>query len=82
MPLSLIILILFVFLVGPIVITLILHSGNPFREEKNTSKSHLKKDEILRVNIKNGRWWCPSCGDSNLQAKEDCGSCGQKVKKG
>ncbi|MFA5337732.1 MAG: hypothetical protein WC330_05320 [Candidatus Omnitrophota bacterium] len=81
MPVSLLTLILFVILVTPIVIILILQSGNPFREEKNTSKSHLKKNETLDVNIKNGRWWCPSCGDSNLEAKEDCGSCGQKVKK-
>ena len=57
------------------------HSGNPFRKEKTTSKSHLKKNETLKVNIKNGRWWCPSCGDSNLETKEDCGSCGQKVDK-
>jgi len=81
MPVSLIILILFVFLIAPIVITLIFHSGNPFRKEKNTSKSHLKKNETLKVNIKNGRWWCPSCGDSNLETKTDCGSCGQKVDK-
>jgi hypothetical protein len=81
MPVSLILLILFVFLLGPIVIILILHSGNPFRKEKSTSKSHLKKTETLKVNVKNGRWWCPSCGDSNLEIKNDCGSCGQKVEK-
>jgi hypothetical protein len=81
MSIHLILLVLFVFLVGPIVLALIFHSGNPFRVEKNTSKSHLKKKETLRVAVKNGRWWCPSCGDSNLEAKADCGSCGQKVEK-
>ncbi|MDD4955321.1 MAG: hypothetical protein PHP17_04705 [Candidatus Omnitrophica bacterium] len=81
MSLSFILIMLFVFVAGPVIVILILHSGNPFRKEKNTSKSHLKKNETLKVNLKNGRWWCPSCGDSNLPAKDDCGSCGQKVDK-
>ncbi|MFA5008811.1 MAG: hypothetical protein WC546_06285 [Candidatus Omnitrophota bacterium] len=81
MPGSLLILILFVVLTAPILFILIFHAGSPFREQKSSSKVHLKKNETLKVNIKNGRWWCPSCGDTNLEAKEDCGSCGQRVDK-
>ena len=81
MPISLIVLILLVLIAAPIILILILHSGNPFRTVEPPSKARLKKNEILEVQINCGRWKCPSCNDTNLETKDDCGSCGQRVKK-
>jgi len=81
MPISLIVLILLVLITAPIIIILIIHSGNPFGRQETSSKTHLKKDNILEVKVNSGRWRCPSCNDTNLEIKDDCGSCGQRVKK-
>jgi uncharacterized membrane protein len=81
MPISLIILILLVLIAAPVIIILIIHSGNPFRQHEISSKAHLKKNDILETKINSGRWRCPSCNDTNLEIKDDCGSCGQRVKK-
>jgi transposase-like protein len=54
---------------------------NFFGRKNTSSKAHLKKDEVLKVSVKDGRWKCPSCNDTNLEIKIDCGSCGQKVTK-
>ncbi|MFA5271474.1 MAG: hypothetical protein WC412_03920 [Candidatus Omnitrophota bacterium] len=81
MPISLIVLILLVLIAAPTIIILILHSGNPFRGQETSSKIHLKKNVILEVKVNSGRWRCPSCNDTNLEVKDDCGSCGQSVKK-
>jgi uncharacterized protein (UPF0212 family) len=81
MPISMIVLILLVLIAAPIIVILIFHSGNPFRTVETPSKTHLKKNEILEIKITAGRWKCPSCNDTNLETKDDCGSCGQRVKK-
>ncbi|MDD5584220.1 MAG: hypothetical protein PHV55_04095 [Candidatus Omnitrophica bacterium] len=52
-----------------------------FSRKNTSSKAHFKKDEVLKVDVKDGRWKCPSCNDTNLEIKNDCGSCGQKVRK-
>ena len=81
MPINLIVLILLVLIAAPLIIILILHSGNPLGRHETSSKTHLKKDDILEAKINSGRWHCPSCNDTNLEVKDDCGSCGQRVRK-
>ncbi|MDD5195044.1 MAG: hypothetical protein PHQ96_05150 [Candidatus Omnitrophica bacterium] len=52
-----------------------------FRTKRGPSKVPLRKETALRATVKDGRWLCPSCNDTNLEIKDDCGSCGQKVTK-
>lgn len=42
---------------------------------------HLKKNEILKVNIKDGAWACPSCSEVSKEECDVCWKCGQEVEK-
>jgi len=59
----------------------------PWGSRENRCKRYLspaerlKKDTILNVNVKDGRWVCPSCNEPNLGIYDACSNCGQEVEK-
>lgn len=48
---------------------------------ENFPESHLKKDEVLKVTVKDGRWTCPSCNYSHQETCDLCDNCGQEISK-
>jgi len=41
----------------------------------------LRKNEVLKVTVKDGLWTCPSCSDVNRELQDACWKCGQEVDK-
>lgn len=42
---------------------------------------HLKKEEILKVSVRDGHWICPSCSELSIAIYDVCSNCGQEVEK-
>lgn len=41
----------------------------------------LRKDEIVKVSVKDGLWACPICSEINRELQDACRKCGQEVDK-
>jgi hypothetical protein len=65
-----------------LVVSPIIHLINKLDERKKVFPAqHLKKDEVIKVAIKDEKWFCPSCNESNKGLQDVCSNCGQEVEK-
>jgi len=56
-------------------------SGWSQKQKYKFPKQDLKKDEIIKIVVEDGRWICPSCNEPSNEVYDVCSNCGQEIEK-
>ncbi len=54
---------------------------SPLHKLDKLPSEHLRKNEILKVIVQEGKWICPSCNNPSLEIYDTCDICGQEIDK-